>query len=70
MWKATDKIRVPKIRITSTFFLRAIWTPQTRYAGRRMIAKSIRISKTPTAFQNGTLRRLVIEQDSGYGDGR
>jgi hypothetical protein len=46
------------MRTTSAFFLKDIWTPQTRYAGRRMMAKSVRISKTPIAFQKGIFNEV------------
>jgi hypothetical protein len=51
-------IRVPKIRKTSVFFEMGILTAQTRYAGRAMMARSVRTSMAPVVFQNGTLRKV------------
>jgi hypothetical protein len=51
-------IRVPKIRKTSIFFEVGILTAQTRYAGRAMMARSVRTSMAPVAFQNVILSKV------------
>jgi len=56
--EASDNILVPKIRKTNAFFLRGMWMPHTRYAGRAMMAKSVRISMLPVVFQNGTRSKI------------